>query len=142
VAVLTGCAVLLTALGLLWNEALPINKKIWTSSYVLLSGGLAMIVLGGTLLKFDVWGWQRLARPWEIVGINAIFVFVASGLVANLLAASHVGEQSTKAWLYENLFTSWIADPYLASLAYAVATVAFWWLVLWAMSRRGWSIRV
>jgi predicted acyltransferase len=142
VAVLIGCGVAVTAVGLLWNEVFPINKKIWTSSYVLLSGGLAMIVLGGTLLKFDVWGWRRVARPWEIVGINAIFVFVASGILANLLATSHVGDQTTKQWLYENLFTSWIADPYLASLAYALATVAFWWLVLWAMWRRGWSIRV
>jgi predicted acyltransferase len=142
VAVLVGCGVFLTALGLLWNEALPINKKIWTSSYVMLSGGLAMIALGGCLLTFDVWGWRRLARPWEIVGVNAIFVFVVSGVAANLLAASHIDSLTTKQWLYENLFLSWIADPYLASLAYSLATVAVWWLVLWAMWRRGWSIRV
>jgi predicted acyltransferase len=67
---------------------------------------------------------------------------VASGLLANLLAASRVSGMSTKQWLYETLFTSWIADPYLASLAYALATVAFWWLVLWTMWRRGWAIRV
>ncbi len=41
-----------------------------------------MIVLAGCLLKFDIWGWRRLARPFEIVGINAIFVFVGSGLLA------------------------------------------------------------
>ena len=70
-------------LGLLWDLAFPINKKIWTSSFVLLTGGLAMQLLAGCLLKFDLWGWRRLARPFEIVGINAIFVFVASGLLAN-----------------------------------------------------------
>jgi predicted acyltransferase len=142
VGVLVACGLALAALGLLWNEALPINKKIWTSSYVLLSGGLAMIVFGGALLKFDVWGWRRLARPWEIVGVNAIFVFVASGVVANLLAALRVGDQSVKQWLYGTLFTSWIGDPHLASLAYALATVVFWWIILWAMWRRGWAIRV
>ena len=70
------------AIGQGWHLVFPINKKIWTSSFVLLTGGLAMIVLAGCLLKFDIWGWRRLARPFEIVGINAIFVFVASGLLA------------------------------------------------------------
>jgi hypothetical protein len=45
-------------------------------------------------------------------------------------------------WLYSTLFTSWIADPKLASLAFALAVVSFWWLVLWGMWRLGWSIRV
>jgi predicted acyltransferase len=131
-----------TAVGWAWGLALPINKKIWTSSYVLLTGGLAMIALAGCLLVFDVWGRRRLARPLEIVGINAIFVFVASGLVAILLGRTHVGDVTTHQWLYDTLFTSWISEPKSASLGYALATVACWWLVLWAMARRGWSIRV
>lgn len=131
-----------TAVGLAWGLALPINKKIWTSSYVLLSGGLAVIALATCLLAFDVWGWRRPARPFEIVGINAIFVFVASGLVAIALSRTHIGDVTTKQWLYDTLFTSWITDPKLASLGYALATVAFWWFVLWVMARRGWTIRV
>ncbi len=142
VVLLMGCGAIGVQLGLLWDLAFPINKKLWTSSYVLLSAGLAMQVLAGSILKFDLWGWRRLARPWEIVGINAIFVFVASGLVALLLNRTHIGELTTHQWLYSTLFTSWISAPYLASLGYALATVAFWWLVLWAMWRLGWSIRV
>jgi predicted acyltransferase len=83
-----------------------------------------------------------LARPFEIVGINAIFVFVASGLVAQLLGILKIGGMNAHAWIYSRLFTSWIAEPKLASLAFALATVAFWWLILWGMSRRGWSVRV
>lgn len=142
VVLLAGCGIVCAAVGLGWNTVFPINKKIWTSSYVLLSGGLAMIMLAGCLLKFDVWGWRRLARPWEIVGINAIFVFVASGLTALVFIRTHIGNRTTHGWLYHTLFTSWISDPKLASLGFALATVAFWWLVLWAMSRLGWSIRV
>jgi len=129
-------------IGLAWHAVLPINKKIWTSSFVVLTGGWALIVLGACLLKFDVWGWRRLARPFEIVGINAIFVFVASGLVSVLLSVTHVGEQTTKQWLYEHLFRSWISSPELSSLGFALVTVTFWWLVLWGMSRLGWSVRV
>jgi predicted acyltransferase len=142
IVLLLGCGAVCVQAGLLWDLAFPINKKIWTSSYVMLSGGLAMQLLAGCLLVFDVWGWRRLARPFEIVGINAIFVFVASGLTATLLGRLNVGDMSAQAWLYQKLFTSWIADPKLASAGYAAAYVVFWWLVCWVMSRLGWALRV
>jgi predicted acyltransferase len=128
--------------GVVWDIWFPINKKIWTSSFVLLTGGIAMVALAGCLLMFDLWCWRRLARAFQIVGINAIFVFVASGLFAILLREVPVGEGSAQQWLYNTLFTSWLTDPKLASLVYALATVGFWWFVLWLMARRGWSIRV
>lgn len=134
------------AVGLAWNQAFPINKKIWTSSFVLTTGGLAAVGLGLCLALFDVAGYRRFARPFEIVGVNAIFVFVASGMLARFLGTKTVqtaaGEQSLHGWIYENVFTNNITEPKLASLACALATIAFWWLILWAMSRRGWAIRV
>jgi predicted acyltransferase len=57
------------------------------------------------------------------------------------LGRTHVGELSTSGWLFAQ-FSKRLADPQLASLAMALTTVAFWWLILWAMSRRGWSVRV
>jgi predicted acyltransferase len=93
-------------------------------------------------MKFDIWGWRRLARPYEIVGINAIFVFVASGLLATTLNRLHVGSESVHEWIFRTVFTSHIADPKLASLGMALLTVAFWWFVCWLMSRLGWTIRV
>ena len=132
----------IAAAGLAWHESLPVNKKLWTSSFVLLTGGLAISGLALCVAVFDVLGMRRLARPLEIVGVNAIFVFVGSSLLARLLSATHIGSQSTQQWLYEKLFTDHIADPKLASLAFALTTVAFWWAILWAMARRGWSVRV
>jgi len=142
VLLLIGAGLVCFSVGWGWGHWFPISKKLWTSSFVLLTAGLAMIVLAGCLLKFDVWGWRRLARPWEIVGVNAIFVFVASGLIAQLLGIIRIGDTSVHGWLYRNLFTSWISNPQLSSLAYALATVIVWWLILWGMSRRGWSVRV
>jgi predicted acyltransferase len=142
VLLLLGCGAICVEIGLLWNLAFPINKKLWTSSYVLLSAGLAMQLLAGCILKFDVWGWRRAARPFEIVGVNAILAFVASGLLSMGLSRWQIGGQSAHEWLYATLFTSWITDPKLASLGYALATVAFWWLVLWIMWRLGLSLRV
>jgi predicted acyltransferase len=142
VATLVVAGLICAAVGQGWHYWFPINKKIWTSSFVLLTGGLAMVVLAGCLLKFDIWGWRRLARPFEIIGINAIFVFVASGLVAILLGRWRIGDISAHEWLYQTLITSWVTDPKLASLCFAIGIVVFWWLVLWVMARLGWSIRV
>jgi predicted acyltransferase len=83
--------------------------------------------------------------------VNAIFVFVASGFVGRALGLLKVGpegaEVSVHEWIYANLFTGpfaavGVADQRVASLAYALAYVGLWWLVLWGMWRRGWSIRV
>jgi predicted acyltransferase len=144
VIILAACGLACAALGQGWDYYLhfPINKKLWTSSFVLLTGGLAMVVLAGCLMKFDIWGWRRLARPFEIVGINAIFVFVASGLLVRFVLSETVGGETIHNLLYHNLFTSWIHDPKLASLGFALLTVAFWWFVCWVMSKLGWAIRV
>ena len=110
-----------------------------------------MIGLGLCLGLFDVAGYRKLARPFEIVGINAIFIFVGSGLLSQLLGtikasvttpAGVVEATTAKGWIYKELFTDHIDDPKLASFAFAAATVAFWWIILWGMARRGWSVRV
>ena len=142
VGTLAAAGILCVGLGLLWGTALPINKKLWTSSFVVLTAGWALLVLAGSLLKFDIWGWRRLGRAFELVGVNAILVFVASGLSAVLLSVTHIGDQTTKQWLYETLFASRLNSPELSSLAFAATTVAFWWLAMWLLSLRGWTIRV
>lgn len=139
---LAACGLALAVIGQLWHFAFPINKKLWTSSFVLLTGGLAMMVLAGCLMKFDIWGWRRLARPWEIVGVNAIFVFVCSGLLSIALSRNNIGTQSAHAWIYHTIFTSHIDNPKLASLGMALLTVAFWWFVCWILSRLKIAIRV
>jgi predicted acyltransferase len=90
VFLLAACGLAIALTGQFWHHAFPINKKLWTSSFVLLTGGLAMAVLAACLTVFDIRGWRRLARPFEIVGVNAIFVFVCSGLLAIALGRNHV----------------------------------------------------
>jgi predicted acyltransferase len=90
VVLLALCGIALAALGQSWHFIFPINKKIWTSSFVLLTAGLAMIALAVCLTIFDIRGWRRLGRRFEIVGMNAIFVFVCSGLLAIALSRNQV----------------------------------------------------
>jgi predicted acyltransferase len=67
---------------------------------------------------------------------------VAAAIGSVLLGTIPVGNTTAHGWLYDELLAKYIVDPRVASLAYAVATVAFWWLVVWAMARRGWTVRV
>lgn len=136
--------IVLTAVGWWWGTVFPINKPIWTSSYAVFTAGLAMLVLGLCVLLFDVLPWKRLAVPLQIYGVNALTVFVLSGLLGRLLVEIKVGGNpaiSIKSWLYQNLFRSWLADKD-ASLAYAVAWVMAWFVVLTIMYRKNWVIKV
>lgn len=154
VAALAAAGLLAAAVGQGWHEVFPINKKIWTSSFVLLTGGLAMVGLAGCLVVFDLWGWRRLARPFEIVGVNAILVFVGSGLSSMLLGRWQIRGVSAREWLFGSIETwltsgpvaglgsEWIADPQFASLCYSLVIVAFWWAVCWVLAKLGWTLRV
>lgn len=128
--------------GSTWGYWFPISKKLWTSSFVLLTSGLAAVLLAVCLLLFDVWQYRRLARPLVIVGVNAIFVYLACGFVSLTLEVIQIDNTSAQHWIFTHFFTTWIHDPKLASLAFALATVFSWWIILWAMSRRGWSVRI
>ena len=143
------------AIGQGWHFLFPINKKIWTSRFVLLTGGLAMVVLAGCLLKFDLWGWRRLARPYEIVGVNAILVFVGSGMLSVTLSRWHIGGVTAHDWLLGHITTGFalpIASVTRLELdgrseiplvdVTPLLIVAFWWLVCWILAKLGWQLRV
>lgn len=126
---------------------MPINKKLWTSSFVLLTAGLGTISLVACLWLFDMVGanspvLNRIATAFQMVGVNAIFVFVASGIGARIFGMIPWGETNLRNAYYQALFVGPLGDGKLASLGFAVSMVAFWWFVLWLMWRRGWSIRV
>ena len=137
---------LLALVGLVWHESFPINKNLWTSSYVLFTGGTAAYLLGLCYWIADVRGHRGWTRPFVVYGINAIFVFVASGLLAKMLyiiklPTSPGASVSLQVLLYRGLFASWMS-PVNASLAYALANVLFWYAVLLWLDRRGIHLKV
>jgi predicted acyltransferase len=124
-------------LGLLWDRAFPINKNLWTSSYAVFTAGMAAYLFGLVYWVADARGHRAWCRPLVVYGRNAILVFVLSGLVAKTLALVKVdGTTSLQAWLHGAIFASWL-PPCPASLAWAVANVAAWYLVLRELDRRG-----
>lgn len=134
------------AVGWAWNSFFPINKALWTSSYVLFSGGLALQFLALCYWVIDIKGYRRWAKPFEIFGVNAIALYVGAGIMAELLGVIKVtGSAGTKvplgSWIYENLFASW-ASPINASLAFAIAFVLVWLGLMWILYRRKIFIKV
>ena len=126
-------------IGKVWDFWFPINKKLWTSSYVLATAGIALIVLATCYELIDVRQRRRWALPFEVMGLNAIFVFVASVLLIKILVKTNIGSgenaPTTYAWINENFFQSW-AGVLNGSLIFAIVTVLFWLAVLYGMYRR------
>jgi predicted acyltransferase len=118
----------------------PINKKLWTSSFVLLTAGLALVCLSLCYWLVDIKLWRRWTKPILVFGANSIAAYVLSELLASLLyhLASRVADGSTEPWqeiIYENVFTPNLS-PANASLFYALTYVAVCWVVMWVLYRK------
>ena len=126
----------LMILGLIVSIWMPINKRIWTSSYTIFTAGMALATLGILFHAIDMRGFRKWAYPMVAYGRNAIFAFVASGMMAVALGRIRVsgpeGDQSLKAFLYQSLPGS----PEFASFLFGMLFVTFWALVAWWMDRR------
>lgn len=127
----------LLALGALWAQVLPLNKNLWTPSYVLWAGGWAMLALAACHQLVDRRGWPALGRRF---GVNAVAAYAGSVLM--VYAAIGLGWWDA---IYRVAFAGWMTPrfgPWVPSLAFALAFVALWWSVLYAMDRRGWRITI
>jgi predicted acyltransferase len=131
----------LVVCGHVWGWLFPINKSLWTSSYAVFTAGLAFCALALCCWFFDVRGHRPVARLFTIYGVNAIAVFVGSGILAKTLAYVRIGDTSLKQLIYGNVFASWL-PPHVASLGYAIAWVGGWFLVLAWMYRRRLIIKI
>ena len=132
-------------LGELWGVWLPINKALWTSSYAVLTAGAALLGLAVCYWLVEVRGFRAWTRPFVILGVNALVLFFLSSLVARLLIVIKVPRESGQgplhALLFDRFFAPW-ATPINASLAYAIAYLAFWLAVMWVLDRRGLRLTV
>jgi predicted acyltransferase len=123
-------------LGYIWDGWFPINKSLWTSSYVLYTGGLALLFLGFCYWFIDVRNTKWWIKPFQVYGLNAITLFFLSGLVGRLMYFIKIstGEITVdlKTYLFDNLFLSWL-DPINASLAWAILYILIWLGLMWIL---------
>lgn len=125
----------LVVAGLLLAPVLPLNKQIWTPSYVLVTGGIGLLLLATTHWLVDVRGVRRPFRPAEVMGLNAIVAFAVSELLFRAVL-SHSLQPAAVGWLSDALAP--VAGAYL----YPAATVAVVWAVCALLARRGIVVRV
>lgn len=145
IAWLFSIGVLAIGAGLVWDLFFPINKSLWTSSYVLYAGGLATVTLALLYWLIDEQGYKRGTTPFVAFGVNAITVFFLSGLLPRTLNMIRVDldgrEVGLQSYVYQAFFQPSFS-PINASLAYAICYVLFWFVILWIMFRKNIIIKV
>jgi predicted acyltransferase len=134
------------AIGWSWNAFFPINKSLWTSSYVFFTGGLALQLLALCYWLVDIKGYRRWAWPFVVFGVNAIALFVGTGLMAKLMGLIKIPQAdgrtiSSQGWIFRSVFLSW-APPIRASLAYAISFILLWLFLMWLLYRKRIFIKV
>lgn len=132
---------LLFLLGLLWGEVFPINKKLWTSSYVLFHSGLALLTLATVWWLVDVKKYVGWITPFIWFGMNPLAIYISHEVIAIALWAIPIGETPAYKWIYENVFHSWLG-PYNASLAFAIFMVLINLVIAWWLYKRKIFIKV
>jgi len=126
--------------GMMWNWAFPINKNLWTSSYVVFTAGMACVTLATVMWIIEVHNIRWWTKPFVIYGVNPIVAFVGSGVLARCIYTLWKVDYSGKPTpmetvIYNNVFAPWL-EPKNASLAMAIVTVLFWFAVLAVLYRR------
>ncbi len=137
-----GCVIV----GWIWNAWFPINKSLWTSSYVFFTAGLALQFLALCYWLIDIQGYKRWTKPFVIFGVNAIVLFVGTGVMARLMGLIKFSRPdgtapSLQALIYNNAFASWL-PPNRASLAFAISFILLWLLLLWLLYRKNIIIKI
>lgn len=138
--------VIAVVLGICFNFYFPINKSLWTSSYVFFTGGLATLFLAILYWLIDVNGNKKCLNLFTLYGLNAITVFFGSTIIAKLCAVPFFIKDGVnvgaKEWIYQSYFLPNISNPYLASLMGAVVLVLIWYFILWVLNKKNVHIKI
>jgi predicted acyltransferase len=132
--------------GWAWDTWFPINKSLWTSSYVFFTGGLALQFLALCYWLIDIKGYKGWTKPFVIFGVNAIVLFVGTGVMARLLGLIKVPQaggssQALQTFIYDHAFMSWLS-PINASLAFAITFILLWLFLMWLLFRKNVIIKI
>lgn len=145
--------ILMALAGIVWGEVFPINKKIWTSSYVLYTTGLAIMTIGVMIYLIEFKGHKGAwSKFFDVFGKNPLFIFVLSGFLPRVVAmfrwVDHTDETgkpvfiSAFSWFYKYVCEPISADHRNGSLLYALVTITFYWFLAYILDKRKIYIKV
>jgi len=137
-------AIALLITGFCWDMVMPINKKIWTSSYVVYTTGLATLTIATMIYLIEIKGVKsKISQFFEVFGKNALFVFALSAFLPKGLALIKLGDGVTPwNWLYKKVYIHIPGAPENGSLAYALTVISFMWLICWWLNKKKIYIKV
>ena len=139
--VLLICGAALLFLAYCWNLNFPVNKKLWTSSFVLLTVGWDCIILAALIFTINFKFKTRWTYFFEVFGRNPLFIYLLSELGATLLFFFRIDAKTTSyQWVYKNIFQH--AGDYFGSFLFAVTVMLLCWLVGYFLDKRKIYIRV
>jgi predicted acyltransferase len=139
--------------GYMWDLSFPVNKKIWTSSYVVLTSGMAIAILATLIYAIEIKGVRNwLTRFFDVFGKNALFVFALSAFLPKGLRLiripNGVNDKGEPAYLspwnfiYEKGYKLIPGDPRIGSLLFALTVILFMWAICWWMDKKKIYIKV
>jgi predicted acyltransferase len=130
------------AIALAWNPFFPVNKKLWTGSFVLLTVGIDCILLAALVYIIDFLQRTKWTGFFQVFGKNPLFIYLLSEVGAILIGFIRVGEngQFLHEWLYDNIFIH--AGPYFGSFLFAICFMLVCWLVGYVLDKRRIYVRV
>jgi len=124
------------ALGLVWSWiGFPINKPLWSSSYVLFAGGLAMLLLAALMWLIDVKGLKNWTYVFRVFGLNPLISYVLSGLIIKSIRFIKIDQEPLYAWLYHHFFSNFFGLS-LGSFLQALTYTFFIWTFAWLLYRQ------
>jgi len=144
----------LLVLGWTWSLGFPINKKIWTSSYVLYTTGLGIMALAGMVWFIEVKRVKNaLTRFFDVFGKNPLFIFVLSGLLPRFLTLFRISDgfaadgspkhTTALAWFYKNVCAQIIpGTSEIGSFAYSLCFLALMWVICLVLDKKGIYVKV
>jgi predicted acyltransferase len=143
---LAAAGLVLLVAGRLLHPYFPINKNLWTSTFVLFTGGLAMLVLAACYWIVDVRAWRAWAAPFLVFGMNAILAYALAALVSEIstdfdFLNFHGHETTLHGWIYDKYFVPHLS-PVNASLAFAGFFVVVIFVMLWPFYRGKLFLRI
>jgi predicted acyltransferase len=135
------CGLIAIAGGLFWAQTFPLNKRLWTSSFALVTSGIAMALLAALFWLIDAKKRQpgpqsALMKPWLVFGTNALTAYVLSEVLAAVLAVIPVRTGENLQQLLFRLLPSWLGPPPFASVLYSALFVCVCYLPAWELYRR------
>lgn len=134
-----GAFLLLAALT--WDLVFPINKKLWTSSFVLYTTGIDLFILSTLIFLIDILQKKRWTYFFEVFGRNTLFIYLLSEVALIVLYIIPAGEVSVARWAFVNIFRP-MAGPYVGSLLYAITWMLVCWVVGYILDKRKVYIKV